>query len=73
MRTDYYLIGSMDFLDNETKEGLIDCARQFEYYKDFEDAVGWQEWMSDFCESDELNEEDEKRINKVLKEIWENK
>lgn len=61
-------------LDFETENALLDMARKYDDYYDFECEVGWMDWMEDFIESDDdelLNETEIDSINNVLKTIFE--
>jgi len=45
-----------------------------ESFELFVSEMGWEEWMSEYCENDsdgqEISEKDERKINEKLKEAW---
>lgn len=60
-------------LKKDDARSLVDMARNYteDEYQRFVDEVGFEDWMGEFMDSDELTEREESEINKVLAEAFE--
>lgn len=59
-------------LSKETARHLVDMARNYseDEYQRYVDEVGFEDWMKEFMDGEELTEREEKEINKVLEEAF---
>lgn len=60
-------------LKKDDARSLVDMARNYteDEYQRFVDEVGFEDWMVEFMDGDELTEREESEINKVLAEAFE--
>ena len=60
-------------LKKDDARSLLDMARNYteDEYQRFVDEVGFEDWMDEFMDGDELTEREESEINKVLAEAFE--
>lgn len=57
----------------ETARHLVDMARNYseDEYRRYVDEVGFEDWMEEFIDGEEVTEREGDEINKVLKEAFE--
>lgn len=72
-----YVFGGAHVLEDDVREELISKARDYEKddLKVFIDEIGWEDWMNDFCSSEdefaEPLENELENINRTLREVFE--
>lgn len=60
-------------LKKDDARSIMDMARNYteDEYQRFVDEVGFEDWMGEFMDGDELTEREESEINKVIAEAFE--
>ena len=60
-------------MKKSTRERLVKEAMEYGTFREFANAVGWEDWMGELCEKkglDYISETDNVRIDAALLEIW---
>ena len=61
-------------MKESTRKRLVDEAMEYGTFREFTNAVGWEDWMAELCDKrglDYISEADNVRIDYELLKIWE--